>query len=176
MNVFVTADTHFGHAGVCKFLRKDGTKLRPWDDENEMTEDMVTRWNKVVRPTDKVYHLGDVVIARKALAVLSRLNGDKVLIKGNHDIFKLSDYTKYFRDVRAYHVMDRMLFSHIPVHPDSKGRFTANVHGHTHENQLADPWYMCVCVEHTDYAPIALEELRARYRWNNEETFNRDMV
>lgn len=176
MNVFVTADTHFGHAGVCKFLREDGTKLRPWDDEQEMTEEMVRRWNAAVRPTDKVYHLGDVVIARKALVTLNRLNGDKVLIKGNHDIFKLSDYTKYFRDVRAYHVMDRMLFSHIPVHPESKGRFKANVHGHTHANQLADPWYVCVCVEHTDYQPIALEEIRSRFLWENGLALNGDMV
>lgn len=165
--VFLTADTHFSHAGVCKFLREDGTKLRPWDDPLEMDEVMVERWNKVVKPTDKVYHLGDVVIARGALKLLDRLNGDKVLIKGNHDIFKLSDYTKYFRDVRGYHVLDGLLLSHIPVHPDSKGRFRANVHGHIHERQLSDPWYSCVCVEHTDYAPIALEEVLNRLAWNN---------
>ena len=167
MNVFLTADTHFGHAGVCKFLNEDGSKLRPWDDPLEMDEEMVKRWNAVVKPTDKVYHLGDVVIARRALVILGRLNGDKVLLKGNHDIFKLSDYLKYFRDVRAYHVMDRMLLSHIPVHPDSKGRFVANVHGHTHSRALADPWYQCVCVEHTDYAPIAYEELKLRWKWAN---------
>jgi calcineurin-like phosphoesterase family protein len=171
MNVFVTADTHFSHEGICRFLNGDGSKLRPWDAVAEMDEEMVKRWNEVVRPTDKVYHLGDVVINRRALAILDRLNGDKVLIKGNHDIFKLTDYTKYFRDVRAYHVMDRMIFSHIPVHPDSKGRFKANVHGHTHANQIPDPWYVCVCVEHTDYKPIALEEIRSRFRWANEETF-----
>ena len=94
-NIFLTADTHFSHAGVCKFLRHDGTKLRPWDNPEEMDEFMVERWNKVVRPNDKVYHLGDVVIARKALAILDRLNGDKVLIKGNHDIFKITDYLKH---------------------------------------------------------------------------------
>lgn len=165
MNIFITADTHFSHAGMCKFLREDGTKLRPWDSPEEMDEEMVKRWNEVVRPNDKVYHLGDVVIARRALAILDRLHGDKVLIKGNHDIFKITDYLKYFRDVRAYHVLERMLLSHIPVHPDSKGRFTANVHGHTHANKIPDPWYQCVCVEHTDYQPISLEEIRSRLKW-----------
>lgn len=162
MNVFITADTHFSHAGICTFLNEDGTKLRPWDNPTDMDEEMVKRWNEVVKPTDKVYHLGDVVINRRALPILNRLNGDKVLIRGNHDIFKLKDYIPYFRDIRGYHVMDRMLFSHIPVHPDSKGRFVANVHGHTHARKLADEWYQCVCVEHTNYTPIELGELQKR--------------
>jgi calcineurin-like phosphoesterase family protein len=163
---FVVSDTHFGHAGVCQFLRADGTKLRPWDDPVEMTEIMIKRWNETVQPEDKVYHLGDVVINRKYLNVLDRLNGDKVLIKGNHDIFKLEDYTKYFRDIRAYHVVDNIIFSHIPIHPDSKGRFAGNVHGHLHSNvvtfsgtKVPDPWYFCACVEHTDYKPIPIEDV-----------------
>jgi len=44
--VFLTSDTHFGHAGVCRFLREDGTKLRPWDNPDEMDEEMVKRWNE----------------------------------------------------------------------------------------------------------------------------------
>ena len=162
MTVFVTADTHFSHAGICKFLNADGSKLRPWDDPNVMDEEMVKRWNEVVKPTDKVYHLGDVVINRKALVILNRLNGNKVLIRGNHDIFKLKDYIPYFRDIRGYHVLDRMIFSHIPIHPDSKGKFVANVHGHLHSRKLEDTWYQCVCVEHTDYRPIELGELQKR--------------
>lgn len=162
MKTFLIADTHFGHAGMCKFLRDDGSKLRPWDSPEEMDEYMVEQWNKVVGIHDKVYHLGDVVINRKSLAILSRLRGDKVLIKGNHDIFKLTDYTKYFRDIRAYHILDKMILSHIPVHPESKGRFIANIHGHTHYRGLTDTWYQCVCVEQTNYAPVALEVLRKR--------------
>lgn len=163
---FVVSDTHFGHAGVCRFLRDDGTKLRPWDSPEEMDEEMIKRWNETVRPGDKVYHLGDVVINRKALKTLHRLNGDKVLIKGNHDIFRLEEYTEHFRDIRAYHVMNDVIFSHIPVHTDSKGRFKANVHGHLHSNVVRDkwginpdPWYFCACVEQTDFRPILLEDI-----------------
>jgi calcineurin-like phosphoesterase family protein len=66
-SVWLVSDTHFGHAGVCRFTRSDGvTKLRPWDNPDEMDEAMVAAWNDRVRPTDKVYHLGDVVINRKA--------------------------------------------------------------------------------------------------------------
>lgn len=163
--IWITSDTHFGHAGICRFLRNDGvTKLRPWDDPAEMDEAMVQLWNETVGPNDKVYHLGDVVINRKALHILHRLNGDKVLIKGNHDIFRLCEYTEHFRDIRAYHVMHNLIFSHIPVHAESKGRFKANIHGHTHANRVMlvnkiDPWYYSVCVEHTNYKPILLEEV-----------------
>ena len=170
--VFLVSDTHFGHLGVCKFMGPDGvTKLRPWDSPEEMDEEMVRRWNETVRPNDKVYHLGDVVINRKALKTLSRLNGDKVLIKGNHDIFRLEDYTPYFRDIRAYHVMNGCILSHIPVHVSDLGRFGTNIHGHLHAHrvmkmdygrEIVDPRYHCVCVEQTDFRPILLEDVFKR--------------
>ena len=179
--VFLVSDTHFGHAGVCRFMRNDGvTKLRPWDNPEEMDEAMVKLWNERVRPKDKVYHLGDVVINRKALSIMSRLNGDKVLIRGNHDIFKMEDYTKYFRDIRSYHVMNGMILSHVPIHADSIARFGVNIHGHTHSNRVMRPRgvdvrtgqilysneidvrYHCVCVEQTDFAPILFEDVIKR--------------
>jgi calcineurin-like phosphoesterase family protein len=175
--VFLVSDTHFGHHGVCRFTRGDGvTKLRPWDDPHEMDEEMIRRWNDTVRPNDKVYHLGDVVINRKSLGIMSRLNGDKVLIRGNHDIFRDDEYRAYFRELRAYHVMNGMILSHIPVHAESLGRFGVNIHGHLHANRVMkprgidartgeilysneiDPRYHCVCVEQTDFAPILFED------------------
>ena len=171
-SVFLTSDTHFGHAGVCKFLRDDGvTKLRPWDNPEDMDEEMVKRWNETVRPNDKVYHLGDVVINRKALSIMHRLNGDKVLIRGNHDIFRDDEYRIHFRELRAYHVMNGMILSHIPIHSDSLGRFGTNIHGHLHANRVkAEVWgeyeidtrYHCVCVEQTDFRPILFEDVIKR--------------
>ena len=174
---FLVSDTHFGHAGVCRFTREDGfTKLRPYTTPEEMDEDMVAKWNDRVRPTDKVYHLGDVVINRRALKTLARLNGDKVLIRGNHDIFRDDEYREYFRELRAYHVMNGMILSHIPVHEASLGRFGVNIHGHLHANRVMkargvdaktgtvlygteiDPRYWCACVEQTDFAPILFED------------------
>jgi calcineurin-like phosphoesterase family protein len=177
-SVFLVSDTHFGHTGVCRFTRNDGEKLRPWTDPDEMDEAMVKAWNERVKPTDKVYHLGDVVINRKALGTLRRLNGDKVLIRGNHDIFRDDEYRMYFRELRAYHVMNGMILSHIPLHSDSMGRFGVNIHGHLHSNRVRkargvdvktgeilysdeiDPRYHCVCVEQTpDFAPILFEDV-----------------
>ena len=176
-NIFLVSDTHFGHAGVCRFLREDGvTKLRPWDNAQEMDEAMVKLWNETVRPNDKVYHLGDVVINRKALQIMHRLNGDKVLIKGNHDIFRLEEYTPFFRDIRGSHVMNGMILTHIPVHESNLYRFGTNIHGHTHTNrvmkpmlhnpglEVIDPRYHCVCVEQTDFKPIAFEEVMKRIK------------
>lgn len=179
--VFLVSDTHFGHSGVCRFLRNDGvTKLRPFDDPQEMDEFMIAAWNERVKPNDKVYHLGDVVINRRCLPTLARLNGDKVLIRGNHDIFRDDEYRKYFRELRAYHVMNGLILSHIPVHEASLGRFGCNIHGHLHANRVMkargidarsgdtlysdeiDTRYHCVCVEQTDYAPILFEEVIAR--------------
>lgn len=183
-SVWLTSDTHFGHKGVCIFTQADGvTPLRPWDTPDEMDEAMVVAWNKRVKPEDRVYHLGDVVINRKALKILDRLNGRKVLIKGNHCIFKLSDYTPYFEDIRAYHKLDNFILSHIPIHPASLARWTdGNIHGHLHSNNVMkprgvdvrtgeilygneiDPRYYCVCVEQTpDFAPILYEDVKNNF-------------
>ena len=173
------SDPHFGHNGVCRFMRSDGvTKLRPWDNTEEMDEELIKRFNNKVRPNDKCYFLGDVAINRRALPTLGRLKGDKVLIKGNHDIFRLEEYMPYFRDFRAYHVLSGMILSHIPVHESNLHRFNVNVHGHLHANRVMkprgvdvkngevlygneiDPRYICVCVEQTDFAPISLEDVK----------------
>ncbi len=179
---FLVSDTHFGHAGVCRFTHPDDpeVKLRPWSDPDEMDDEMVRRWNETVRPSDKVYHLGDVVINRKALRTLHRLNGDKVLIRGNHDIFRDDEYRTYFRELRAYHVLNGMILSHIPVHEASLGRFGVNIHGHLHATRVKrargvdartgavlygtdnDTRYHCVCVEQTDFRPILLEDVYRR--------------
>ena len=177
--VFLVSDTHFGHAGVCKFTHPDDpeVKLRPWDNADDMDEAMIRNWNDRVRPNDKVYHLGDVVINRKALKTLARLNGDKVLIRGNHDIFRDDEYREYFRELRAYHVMNGLILSHIPVHEASLGRFGCSIHGHLHANRVMkargvdartgdilysdeiDPRYYNVSVEQTDFAPILFEDV-----------------
>lgn len=172
---FLISDTHFGHAGVCHFLRADGSKLRPWTNPDEMDEDMIQNWNRVVSPNDVVWHLGDVVIKRKALKTLGRLNGRKKLVMGNHDIFKASEYLEYFEDLKGFHKLDTFALSHIPLHPESVGRWaTGNIHGHTHSqgvmmtNQyrqvVPDERYICVCVEQIDYTPIDFEEIREKYK------------
>ena len=162
---FLAADLHVGHPGVCRFLKADGvTKLRPWDNTTDMDDALVEAWNDTVSPTDKVYVLGDVALNKKELSTIARLNGDKVLIKGNHDVYKLSDYMPYFRDVRGCHVLDGYILTHVPIHPDClEGRWKGNIHGHLHDRRIMldgepDPRYLCVSMEQIDFRPILLEE------------------
>lgn len=170
-NQFFISDTHFGHANILKFKRNDDTPLRPFSTIEEHDEFMVESWNKIVRPVDSIYHLGDVVINRRCLPILKRLNGKKRLVRGNHDIFRTAEYLEYFDEILGYRVFNdtpkRFICSHIPIHPESLSRWTANVHGHLHANKLADERYICISVEHTEYRPLHLDELLIRMPENS---------
>ena len=167
MSAFVTADTHFGHVKSLSFITPDGSPLRPFSSCEEMDEAMVERWNAKVGKRDTIYHLGDVVIPRASLKILDRLNGRKILIRGNHDLGRLSDFSKYFEDVRGafFHNGDStmrggLIFTHIPVHPSClSGHYLGNVHGHLHCHQIitdgqVDRRYFNACVERNNFAPV----------------------
>lgn len=166
-DAWVTADPHFFHYNILKFKRRDGvTPLRPFASVEDMNETIVQNWNDSVKPSDRVYLLGDVVFHNKHLHIISRLNGRKVLVKGNHDILKLSQYLPYFDDIRAYVPKKGYILSHIPVHPASLSRWKVNIHGHLHadvvrlsEQGPPDPRYHCVSVENTNYKPVHLQSL-----------------
>lgn len=163
---WVIADTHFGHQGVCNFLRDDGTKLRPFETAHEMNKVLVDNWCSLVHPQDRVYVLGDLALSRKSIDVVGRCTGRKVLVKGNHDHFKLKDYLPYFDDIRACVTLPgQAILTHIPIHPGSLGRWGLNIHGHTHQRVVLnerghpDPRYFCVSVEQTGFAPCPLDKI-----------------
>ena len=166
MKTFLISDTHFGHANILTFKRLDGSSLRDFPDIQHHDEYLIDQWNSTVKPEDKVYHLGDVGFKNFTVlgSILSRLNGTKVLIRGNHDNFKLAQYQQYFKDVRASHTLDKFVLTHIPIHPQSVERWTANIHGHLHANTLSDSRYINVSVEQIGYKPIDFEEIRSIYR------------
>ena len=162
---WVAADHHFGHPNILRFMDSNGVKIRGsrFADTDEHDEYLIKVHNERVHPQDRVYLLGDVCISRRNIHKMGRLNGRIVLVKGNHDIFKLSDYTPYVDDVRACvvkkdHDGNKVILSHIPIHPDSLGRWGTNIHGHYHQNKLDDPRYICVSLEHTNYFPIEFQE------------------
>lgn len=190
-NRFIISDTHFGHANcIEKFKRPDGSPLRDFSSVEEMDETMIERWNAKVKPGDVVYHLGDVVIHKKNLDKVKRLNGSLRLVRGNHDIEDDKRYYEVgFKRILGVSVWtDKFILSHIPLHPDSiTNRFRVNVHGHLHANEvmmdnpdyaytdapgappmkIPDPRYLCVSVEHTNYEPLSFEEVEERIqkRW-----------
>lgn len=179
-NIFFISDTHFGHANMLTFINYDGTRMRPFSSVEECDELMIENWNKVVKPIDRIFHLGDIVYhCKNRDEIMQRLNGEKILIKGNHDKDQLGWYMKYFKDIRGTHHIDgNYLLSHFPIHPDSKGRFVRGLHGHIHaqtvmkhepyinpfgeivEELVPDPWYRNCCVEVNNYAPIPFELIK----------------
>lgn len=164
-NLFLISDTHFSHAACLKFTLSDGvTPLRAFKSVEEMDETMVERWNKVVKPQDHVYHLGDVAMKREQLKIVRKLNGHKRLIFGNHDIFEAKEYLNVgFEKVMGMRVLDGYIMTHIPIHPCSLGRFSRNIHGHLHATQSPGEPYISVCVEQINYTPISFEELKKKY-------------
>jgi calcineurin-like phosphoesterase family protein len=185
-NIFLVSDTHVGHRNMLVFTRPDGTPLRPFATIEEHDEALIENWNRVVKPEDTVIHLGDVCMSHVHLHKIGQMNGRKVLVQGNHDPVggkkgKKFPFTDYFEYVTAAKVMDDMILTHVPVHPSQIGRFGTNVHGHLHANEVMqrapnypemshipyyepDPRYLCVSMEHIDYTPIALEDVRARIK------------
>lgn len=180
---WVISDTHFGHENIIKYCD------RPFSSVHEMNEHMRDRWNSVVKDGDNVYHLGDVYFGKGmntedrdyAMHFLQSLKGRKRLVLGNHDNGKDQVLQRVFQKIVVWYDFKQfdMLMSHVPVHPGSLLRNgvdklgSINVHGHLHNNlvmdnnvglKLPDKRYKNVCVEHTDYAPINLEELRDKIK------------
>jgi len=171
---WVAADHHFGHANILNFKRDDGTPLRPFKTIEEHDETIIANHNAVVKAEDRVYLLGDVCIRRPSRHLLGRLNGRLVLVKGNHDIFKIQDYLPFFDDIRSYVVQkdqdgNKVILSHIPIHPESINRFGYNIHGHTHYMSVNDSRYVCVSLEHINYTPIEIHEALRRSNIDRSE-------
>lgn len=167
---WVYSDPHFYHHNIVNFNKDDGTKLRPWDDAEQMTEDMIRWYNELVDHQDRVYILGDVAFTTAHMQrVVSRLKGRKVLVPGNHDPVKMRKYFDLFDDVRGYVVKKGFVMSHMPIHEQSLSRWQLNIHGHLHNNTVKenikhpdgpdDKRYYCACVERTNFRPILLDTI-----------------
>lgn len=181
-NIFFSSDQHMGHSKPYDtFTRENGTFLRAdlASNADEGDELMIERHNARVKPNDRVYFVGDFCFSKKHIHKMDRMNGRKVLIKGNHDTLELKEYLPYVDDIRGSHQFDGMIITHIPVHVQSLGRWGFNVHGHLHANRVMhslqrtsnavgpyyyteeiDHRYFNVSVEQINYTPISLEEIK----------------
>lgn len=176
MKTFITSDTHFGHKNIYGFLTESGARLRPWAENAEDGDKyIIERWNSIVSPEDRVYHLGDVAMKPNHIKTIAQCNGRKILIKGNHDKHSAQEYLKYFDDIRAIDRIDTFILSHVPVHPDSIPHWAkANIHGHTHSYMVKhtdylecespnDPRYFNACLEPNNCLPIDFEKIKKIY-------------
>ncbi|WP_159599466.1 metallophosphoesterase [Agromyces humi] len=162
---WVTSDHHFSHARIIEFCD------RPFSSVGHMNGELIRRWNSVVGPTDTVLHLGDLNLGPfdQSLALTMALNGDRVLMPGNHDRVSTATnkpaYVETFRkryESAGWTVVDeivdvevsgqrRLLASHYPYRGDSRKdveRYAGHrpvdtglplLHGHTHSKEATRP-------------------------------------
>lgn len=184
---FFISDPHFDHKNILNFVDRRGLPLRPFKTVEEMNEAIIDNWNGVVKPADRVYLLGDVAFDYRTFdRIVPRLAGRICLVPGNHEPVKSRRYFYLFDDVRGYVQRNGFIASHIPIHPDSLGRWKINIHGHLHADNVRtnannplydpetqegmrepkyilveDPRYYNVSVEQIGYTPKNLEEIFA---------------
>lgn len=176
-NTFFVSDTHFQHKNIVKFKQRDAnhktleTDLRPWDDVDAHDEALIENWNKVVKPGDKVYHLGDMVIPNRGLAQFLRLNGSITVIMGNHEeapARKLLEYVPNLRGSKEFYNRG-WICTHIPIHDSQVDeRWKLNIHGHLHDAVVNDPRYLCVSMEHIAFTPLHIDDIEVRVKLNQE--------
>ena len=160
--VFVTADTHFGHAAI---LRLTG---RPFESLQAMDEGLISRWNAKVGPDDTVWHLGDFSFRAEASPenYRARLNGRIHLVIGNHDDPGLRARTDLFESVSDIVGIkwgkQRIALCHYPMR-DWPGAFRGAWHlfGHEHGRLDEEPLGLSldVGVDSHGFAPLALDEV-----------------
>jgi len=163
-DIFIISDTHFGHENILKFVDTEGAPLRQFHDVHHMNEHMVECWNKTVKDSDIVYHLGDVYFD-KGYEILPRLRGRKRLILGNHDNGKSDFIQKHFQKVLMWREFEEFncVMTHVPIHESGLYKRKYNLHGHVHKGShrglIEDERYINCCVEVHNYTPVAIEDL-----------------
>ena len=158
---FLIADTHFGDGSIIKY------ENRPYSSVQAMDQGLIDAWNDVVAKGDLVWHLGDFCVPGREREYLDKLNGDKILIRGNHDTLSNQAY----RDAGFTEVYDLpvivdgfWILSHEPLYVNENMPY-ANLFGHVHASPLYRDFssqHYCVSVERIGYGPINYEEIKER--------------
>lgn len=132
MNYYIS-DWHYGHANCISF---DG---RPFVSCEQMNGELIKRWNQVITNRDRVFVLGDMFWCKgdEAVCVLEKLNGQKFLVKGNHDRCHDTKFFKQFASINEYMEVEddgrKVVLCHYPI-PCFKNHFYGwyHLYGHVH--------------------------------------------
>lgn len=160
-DVWFTSDTHYGHRNI--ILHSN----RPFQFTEEMDRAMIDNWNEVVKPGDRVYHLGDFSFHKpdKTLKIFQELKGNKYLIKGNHDsdIEKVCKDFIWVKDTETIKVGEQLIFmSHYAHRVWNRSHYGCwNLHGHSHGSLPRLPGYkqLDVGVDCWGFRPVNFDEL-----------------
>lgn len=156
MAIHFIGDLHLDHKNIIRYCH------RPFRSIRQMNTKLVKNWNEAVSPKDTVFFLGDLANGRSKYW-LRKMNGNIVLIGGNHDPTGLP----YFI---LHHGAELLLLIHDPVlaPPDWPGWV---VHGHKHNNNLGKYPFINrerrtinVSAELINYRPINLRDIEKAIR------------
>ena len=184
--IFFTSDTHFGHNK--SFI----TEPRGFTTADEMNEAIIERWNKVVKPNDIVYHLGDVFLNNNEIGVecFKHLNGQIFMIWGNHDSAVKKNLLArecnilggWYSYLIKYGKLSLYL-SHYPsitANYDEKhfNQHVINLHGHTHQQKnflyVDNPFMYHVGMDSHNCTPVHIDEVITEIKqvWLDLQKFN----
>ena len=177
VNIWFTSDTHFGHRNILKFCN------RPWDTVEEMDAALIENWNRVVKPEDIVFHLGDFAYATNGRwkEIINSLNGHIYLIVGNHDELRYPGHQTFdlFEGVASQLLLDidgrYVYLNHYPflcyggVYREPN-HAVIQLYGHVHSNQnnenkdtsrldMTFPYQYDVGVDNNNYYPISWNQI-----------------
>lgn len=172
--VFFTSDTHFGDEKVLRLCS------RPFQNIEEMDDELIRRWNETVPEDGIVFHLGDFGFCNymRGLELLRKLNGKKYLVLGNHDQQTLCrGHAAMFEGVSQQMNINidgqRIFLNHCPLlcFPDET-RTVWQLFGHVHSGPLNNSGYDLprlqyllprqydVGVDNNDFRPVSFEKIR----------------
>jgi calcineurin-like phosphoesterase family protein len=173
--IYFTSDEHFEHQNVISFCN------RPFNNVDDMREQLIERHNSRVKSGDLVYHLGDMFWKTcsedQALEIMSRLNGNHYYINGNHEELmkrskKLQARFVWVRDIAKLHSTDIspriVLFHYAMLVWEGSHRGDWSLYGHSHgeikkdianANQVDRMNSFDVGVDCWNYYPVSLEEV-----------------
>lgn len=177
--ILFTSDTHFFHENIIKSCK------RPYVNAEEMNEALIENWNRVVDIFDDVYFLGDFTFKVKSKqdveSVLYRLNGNKYIIKGNHDH---KEQLKIFSDCKSVKLIENYfelkinhklyILFHYPLESwNKKNHGSYHLYGHSHGNLRKDGKEkmhnrLDVGVDVHNYTPISLDEVNEYFEANKD--------
>ena len=160
-NVFFIADMHFGDKSIIDI------EGRQFSTVQEMDETIINNWNKTVYKGDTIFILGDLTAYDKfkTSEIIKKLNGEKILVMGNHDTQTPQWYRECgFSQVIEYPVVydNFWMLSHEPLYVNNNSPY-ANIFGHVHNNPMyktVSTRSYCVSAERIGYTPISFNDIQ----------------
>lgn len=158
---WVWSDQHFGHKNIIHYSE------RPFENVEEMTEQMVANFNSCVSEDDASIWVGDVAFLHddQTNEIVNRCNGYKILVVGNHDFNRKKLKKLNFDEILLYFTYETpefdLVFTHYPIEHGLPWPDYVNVHGHVHvgKNPVNTLQHINVNCEFHDYKPIELDTI-----------------